>query len=191
MIDHWFGGLLDAARRQRAVGRHRGHRVHRPRPLPRREADGDGWTSGASRACRSTNRSDTSPLLIHWPGVDGGGRSCDALTTNVDLYATIADVFGVTAGAPHARPVARAVAHGRGRRRSATGRSAACYGNWVQVTDGRRKYARGPGRRQLPAVDVVEPLVDHAGARASRHHCAAHARRAGARSTSCPAATCR
>ena len=37
MIDHWFGRLLDALDAQRAVGRHGGHRLHRPRPLPRRE----------------------------------------------------------------------------------------------------------------------------------------------------------
>ncbi len=34
------------------------------------------------------------PLLVHWPGVPGG-TECGALTTNVDLNATIADVFGV------------------------------------------------------------------------------------------------
>ena len=35
------------------------------------------------------------PLLVAWPGVDGGG-SVDALTTTVDLFATVADVFDVT-----------------------------------------------------------------------------------------------
>ena len=35
------------------------------------------------------------PLLIHWPGVEGGGV-CEALTTAVDLHATLADVFGVS-----------------------------------------------------------------------------------------------
>ena len=37
MIDHWFGRVLDALDRNGALGRHRGHRLHRPRPLPRRE----------------------------------------------------------------------------------------------------------------------------------------------------------
>ena len=46
----------------------------------------------------------------------------DALTTNVDLHATIADIFGVEARAPHPRPLDGAAARRRGRRRSATGR---------------------------------------------------------------------
>lgn len=33
------------------------------------------------------------PLLVRWPGVAPG--ACDALTTTVDLHATLADVFGV------------------------------------------------------------------------------------------------
>lgn len=34
------------------------------------------------------------PLLVAWPGVAPG--MCDALTTNVDLHATLADLFGVS-----------------------------------------------------------------------------------------------
>jgi arylsulfatase A-like enzyme len=34
------------------------------------------------------------PLLIAWPGM-AGGTTCDALTTNVDLHATLCDLFGV------------------------------------------------------------------------------------------------
>ena len=37
MIDAWFGRILDAIERQRHVGRHRRHRLHRPRSLPGRE----------------------------------------------------------------------------------------------------------------------------------------------------------
>src|ERR1700683_467875 len=36
------------------------------------------------------------PLLVSWPGA-GRGTQCGALTTNVALHATIADVFGVAA----------------------------------------------------------------------------------------------
>jgi arylsulfatase A-like enzyme len=91
------------------------------------------------------------PLLVHWPGVDGGGV-CDALTTSVDLHATLADVFGVA-------PVHRT--HGVSLRpllddpsSPGTGREWAIggvWGNWVQVTDGHRKYARAPveGNRPL------------------------------------------
>jgi arylsulfatase A-like enzyme len=36
------------------------------------------------------------PLLISWPG-RAGGDTCDTLTTNVDLHATLCDIFGVDA----------------------------------------------------------------------------------------------
>ena len=37
MIDAWLGRVLDVLDRTGPVGRHRGDRLHRPRPLPRRE----------------------------------------------------------------------------------------------------------------------------------------------------------
>ena len=82
------------------------------------------------------------PLLVHWPGI-AGGETCDALTTNVDLFATIADVFEVgVEQRTHGRSLAPLLS---GRRPSirewAIG---GVYGNWVQVTDGRWKYARAP-----------------------------------------------
>ena len=87
------------------------------------------------------------PLLVSWPGV-GGGTECGALTTNVDLHATIADVFGVPAGAGHGvslLPLARGEASSV--REWAVG---GVYGNWVQVTDGRHKYARGAAGSNFP-----------------------------------------
>ena len=45
------------------------------------------------------------PLLVHWPGV-AGGTTCDALTTNVDINATLADVFAVKRARCRARQVA-------------------------------------------------------------------------------------
>ena len=118
------------------------------------------------------------PLLVHWPGV-AGGTSCDALTTNVDINATLADVFGL--------PASGRVAHGTSLVPLLQGSAAevrewaigGVYGNWVQVTDGHRKYARGVVRRQLPLVDVVQPLVDHARARSGGRGPAAPARPAG------------
>jgi hypothetical protein len=91
------------------------------------------------------------PLLVHWPGV-AGGATCDALTTNVDLHATIADAFGVAAGA------GVGPSHGRSLVPLLTGAASdvrdwaigGVYGNWVQVTDGRRKYARGPVGDNFP-----------------------------------------
>ena len=85
------------------------------------------------------------PLLVSWPGCVGGS-TCDALTTNVDLHATIADVFGVAGGGSLGGR-----AHGRSLVPLLTGEAdrvrdwaiGGVYGNWVQITDGRRKYARG------------------------------------------------
>lgn len=88
------------------------------------------------------------PMLIAWPTAGGGG-TIDALTTNVDIHATLADVFGV-------EPTHRT--HGRSMvpllERSATSiRESAIggvFGSWVQVTDGRRKYARAPASDGFP-----------------------------------------
>jgi hypothetical protein len=88
------------------------------------------------------------PLFIHWPGVEGGGV-CDALTTNVDIFATIADVF-------NARVEHRT--HGRSLAPLLTGEASSVrewavggvWGNWVQITDGDLKYARGPVETNTP-----------------------------------------
>ena len=127
------------------------------------------------------------PLLVAWPGVAPG--TCDALTTTVDLHATLCDVFGVT---PEHRT------HGH---------------SLVPLLDGhgdvdprvgavRRLGPRGPRRRRHPhlrpgagrgepaAVDVVEPLVDDAGPRLPRRP-PAPARRPGRARPRCRAATCR
>lgn len=92
------------------------------------------------------------PLMIHWPtGATGRAPAAtvDALTTNVDINATIADAFGV---APNHHT------HGRSLVPLLTGEAASIrdwaiggiYGNWVQVTDGRRKYARAPIDANMP-----------------------------------------
>jgi arylsulfatase A-like enzyme len=88
------------------------------------------------------------PLFVAWPGVTGGG-TCDALTTSVDLFATIADAFDARVGHP---------THGRSLVPLLTGAATSVrdwviggtFGNWVQVTDGRHKYARGPAGDQFP-----------------------------------------
>ncbi len=117
-------------RRATAVGHDRGDRVHRPRPLPGRrsahrpvgrDAATDIWGKPVVPQFEPLGHT---PLLVHWPGRAAG--DVDALTTNVDLNATIADVVRCRSGAPHPRPIDRAVAHRRGRPRFATGRSAAC-----------------------------------------------------------------
>ena len=102
------------------------------------------------------------PLLVSWPGVAGGG-TCDALTTNVDIHATIASVFDVTArGTAHGTSLVPLVTGaGTGTVSGGTGGSfgaaqgrewalGGVFGNWVQVTDGRRKYARGAVGSNFP-----------------------------------------
>src|SRR5262249_17489977 len=83
------------------------------------------------------------PLLIAWPGVDGGA-ACDALTTSVDINSTVRDVFGVES---------RHTAHGRSLAPLLDGdasavREWALAGVWGReghlVEDDGMKYARAP-----------------------------------------------
>jgi arylsulfatase A-like enzyme len=81
------------------------------------------------------------PLMIAWPGVKAG--TSDALTTSVDIFATLAEMFEVSP---------RQQTHGRSLRPLLDGsadsvRDYALTGVWgreVHVVDGRRKYARAP-----------------------------------------------
>jgi arylsulfatase A-like enzyme len=87
------------------------------------------------------------PLLVHWPGV-AGGTSCEALTTNVDIHATLADVFGVAGSVGdgvgvHGMSLAPLLRADRSVAQIREWAIGGVYGNWVQVTDGHRKYARG------------------------------------------------
>jgi hypothetical protein len=87
------------------------------------------------------------PLMIHWPGA--ARREFEALTTNVDLHATIADAFGVeSAHRTHGRSLVPLLDGSVDSVRDwAIG---GVWGNWVQVTDGRRKYARAPVDANMP-----------------------------------------
>ena len=135
MIDHWFGRLLDVVDAQNlwsdtAVilctdhGHYLGEKDIFGKPgVPHYEPLGH------------------TPLMIAWPGVEP--RRTQALTTNVDIYATLADVFGVASGhRTHGHSVAPLV----------TGQAtqirdwllAGVFGRWVHVIDGKRKYARAP-----------------------------------------------
>ncbi len=81
------------------------------------------------------------PLLVAWPGQ--AAREIDALTTSVDLHATLGDVFDVTQ---------RQRTHGHSLRPLVEGtatsiRNHVLMGVWgreVHITDGRWKYARAP-----------------------------------------------
>lgn len=87
------------------------------------------------------------PLMIAWPGVQPATRS--ALTTNVDIFATLAQLFSVT---PEHRT------HGRSLIPLITGaarsvREHALSGVWgreVHLVDMETKYARAPGAENAP-----------------------------------------
>lgn len=81
------------------------------------------------------------PLMVAWPGIQA--RECDALTTAVDIHATIADIYDVT---PEHRT------HGRSLVPVITGESTGVrehlltgmWGQGVQVVDAETRYGRAP-----------------------------------------------
>ena len=102
------------------------------------------------------------PLFVAWPGVAPG--HVDALTTTVDLFATLGEVFGVSPEHRTPRHVARPADRRPRRPRPRVGADRRVG---PQHPDRRRPAPLRPsaGRRQPAAVDVVEPLVDDAGPR--------------------------
>jgi len=153
MIDHHFGTILDELDAQDLwdataviVCTDHGHYLGDVRTTgePGDDTTADIWGKPAIPQFEPLGHT---PLMIHWPG--SAPRCIDALTTNVDINATIADAFGVEAS--HRT-------HGRSMVPLLTGESTSIrdwaiggvYGNWVQVTDGRRKYARAPVDDNMP-----------------------------------------
>jgi arylsulfatase A-like enzyme len=143
MIDHWLGRLLDV------VDRH------------------DAWDTTAFVVCTDHGHYlgergiwgkpsvpvqpelGHIPLLVAWPGVRPGTNG--ALTTTVDLHATLCDVFAVTPGHRTHGHSLRPLLEG-----TATSiREWALSGVWgreVHVADATRTYARRPtsGNRNRP-----------------------------------------
>lgn len=141
MIDHWLGQVFDAIDvgdlwRDTAVivCADHGHYL----------GEKDIW--GKPRVIQYEPIGHT-PLMIAWPGRASG--ETDALTTNVDLHATLCDVFGVEpAHAVHGRSLVPLLDGSATRVRDwALG---GIWGQWVQLNDGRRKYARAPARDGFP-----------------------------------------
>lgn len=142
MIDHWFGRLLDEVERLGlledtaiVVCTDHGHY------LGERDIVGKPGVPHYQPIAHT-------PLMIHWPGA--AIASSTALTTNVDIHATLCDLFDV-------HPEHRT--HGRSLRPLLTGESArvreaalaGVFGRWVHVRDERRKYVRGPvGEHNTP-----------------------------------------
>jgi arylsulfatase A-like enzyme len=141
MIDHWLGRILDQLDAQQlwddtAVVLCTDHGHY----LGERDAFGKPGIPVYSDLGHT-------PLLIAWPGARAG--SIDALTTNVDLHATIAELFGV-------QPAHRT--HGRSLVPLIEGtaievREHALLGYWarhVHVVDRERHYARAPIGENFP-----------------------------------------
>ena len=88
MIDHWFGQVLDALDERHAwddtvviVTTDHGHYL----------GEHGNWGKPGSPVFATLGHI---PLLVAWPGRPAA--DVDALTTSVDLFATLADLFGVT-----------------------------------------------------------------------------------------------
>ncbi len=151
MIDHWFGEVVAALddgdlwdSTAVIVCTDHGHYLGDQRTNP----DGERHDIWGKPMVPQFEPLGHTPLLVHWPGVSGGG-TCDALTTNVDIHATIAEIFGATVShrthGSSLGPLLRGEADHI--RDWALG---GVFGNWVQVTDGRRKYARAPAVDGFP-----------------------------------------
>ncbi len=135
MIDHWLGKVMDAIDRNGLwetttviLCTDHGHYL----------GEKDIWGKPGVPIYETLGHI---PLLVAHPGVAPG--TCDALTTSVDLFATLADTFGVEV---------RQRTHGRSllpllRRETPAIRDWLLTGVWgreVHFVDGRYKYARGP-----------------------------------------------
>ncbi len=146
MIDHWFGQVLDAFDEQNLwddtaliVCTDHGHYLGDER------GGNDIWGKPGVPQFEPLGHT---PLLIHWPGVEGG-RTNHALTTNVDIFATIADAFNATVDHQ---------THGESLVPLLTGDTTSIrewaiggyWGGWVQVTNGHTKYARAAEQTNFP-----------------------------------------
>ncbi len=153
MIDAWFGRLLDALDR---TGRWDDTAVIVCTDHGHFLGEKDIW---GKPGCPIYEPLGHTPLLVRAPGLAAG--TCDALTTNVDIHATLCDVFGVTAQhRTHGRSLLPLLdgTHGVGAR-VGTLRHLGPRG----ALDHRPRQVRARARgRERAAVDVVEPVVDDA-----------------------------
>lgn len=141
MIDHWFGKVLDAMDEGGlwddtlfVLCTDHGHYL------------GEKDIFGKPKVMQYETLGHT-PLMIAAPHVAAG--TIDALTTNVDIHATLVDVFD-------AQP--SHVTHGKSLLPLINGEATSIrdyaiggiFGNWVQIQDGRHKYARAPVDSNYP-----------------------------------------
>ena len=146
MIDHWFGRILDTfddlnlwEDTALIVCTDHGHYLGDER---------DGRDIWGKPGVPQYEPLGHTPLLVSWPGVEGG-TTIDALTTNVDLFATLADVFDAQVGhRTHGSSLKPLLTNSASSIREwAIG---GVWGNWVQITDGNHKYARSAVESNYP-----------------------------------------
>ena len=143
MIDAWLGKVLDALDRQGlwddtlvVLCTDHGHYL----------GEKDIWGKPAAPIYEPLGHI---PLMISAPGLAGG--DCEALTTSVDIHATLTDLFGV-AGQVRQRT------HGRSLLPLLSGEATSVrdwlltgvWGREVHLIDGKRKYACAPPGPNAP-----------------------------------------
>lgn len=141
MIDHWLGKVLDALdnggfwdNTMVILCTDHGHYL------------GEKDIFGKPRVMQYEPIGHT-PLLIYHP--EAAPNVISSLSTNVDLHATLTDLFDLNVD--H-------VTHGRSLLPDILGLKTPArdwavggiFGNWVQIQDGRYKYARGPTNDNYP-----------------------------------------
>lgn len=163
MIDTWFGRLLDAVDASPMaadiaviVCTDHGHYL----------GEKDTWGKPQSPVFEPLGHT---PLMIRWPGVQPGWRT--ALTTAVDLHATLLDLFGATVEHPtHGRSLVPVISNA-----APSVREYALSGIWgrevhlltqPRAGGGVVKYARAPIGANEPLVMLSNrwstmPIVSH------------------------------
>lgn len=141
MIDHWLGRVLDVIERKGlwedtavVLCTDHGHYL----------GERDLWGKPSVPLFEPLGHI---PLMIAWPGQPSA--SIDALTTSVDIHATLAEVFGVVA--EHRTHGHSLVPLLTGEARSVRDWALAGYwGRSVHVIDAERKYGRCPVESNMP-----------------------------------------
>jgi arylsulfatase A-like enzyme len=146
MIDAWLGKLLDTAfslglgdDTMIIVCTDHGHFLGEP------TVDGlDVWGKPGVMHYETIGHT---PLFVYWPGREAG--DVDALTTNVDIHATLADLFGVDVRhRTHGKSLIPLIDGSETRIRDWA--LAGIWGRQVHVVDGHRKYARAHEGENAP-----------------------------------------
>ena len=141
MIDAWFGRVLDAIDRNGLwedtaviVCTDHGHYL----------GEKDIWGKPGAPVYQQMGHI---PLMIAWPGIAAGSTS--ALTTTVDLFATLAEVFGVQ---PQHRTHGRSLVPLIGGEAQSVRDHVLCgvWGREVQLIDNEWNYSRAPANANAP-----------------------------------------